>query len=66
MSLASLLGLVILLVALCGWLVLLLATVEPLLWLVIRRGVAARPQPPGRPCLETPAAPSTTRLMGPP
>ena len=42
MSFASLLGLVILLVALCGWLVLLLATIEPLLWFVIRRGPAAR------------------------
>ena len=42
MSLASLLGLLILLVALCGWLVLLLASLEPLLWWLIRRVVAAR------------------------
>ena len=42
MSPASLLGLLILLVALCGWLVLLLASLEPLLWWLIRRVVAAR------------------------
>jgi len=40
MTLASLLGVVILVLALAAWLVLLLAALEPLLWLVIRRGVA--------------------------
>ena len=40
MTLASLLGVVILALALAAWLVLLLAALEPLLWLVIRRGVA--------------------------
>jgi len=42
MSFASLLGLLILMVALCGWLVLLVASLEPLLWWVIRRVIAAR------------------------
>ncbi len=42
MSFASLMGLLILVVALCGWLVLLLASIEPLLWWVIRRAVAGR------------------------
>ena len=40
MTLASLLGVVILLLALAAWLVLLLSALEPLLWFVIRRGVA--------------------------
>jgi hypothetical protein len=40
MTPGSLLGLLILLIAFGGWLVLLLASVEPLLWWVIRRAVA--------------------------
>ncbi len=40
MTLATLLGVVILALALAAWLVLLLSALEPLLWLVIRRGVA--------------------------
>ena len=42
MSFASLLGLVILVLALAAWLVLLWSAIEPVLWLVIRRIVAPR------------------------